>query len=155
MACHHHKICQKEALERAQQVCEDMGARFTEQRESVYKILWKSHKALTASEVMSEINNMQPPITYRALDFLKSAGLIHQIHSLNAYVGCSHRHVEGGHGILLICKGCRDVEEIHGEVPLNVILDKTKEKKFMADDVYMEVLGSCASCRSSIGPKET
>lgn len=147
MDCHQHQTCQHEALIRAKKVCEEMGARFTEQREHVYKILWQSHKALTAAEVMDKMNNDQPPITYRALDFLKSVGLIHHIHSLNAYVGCSHTHLESDHGILFICKNCHDVAETHDEESLKVILNKTKQKNFRADDVYVEVLGLCASCQ--------
>lgn len=144
---HTHQHCQSEALQVAQEICQQKGARFTAQRQRVFEILWQSHKAMTAAEVMAEMENKQPPITYRALDFLKEVGLIHHVASLNAFIGCVCAKDEGHIGQLLICTECKLVQELEPKEAMQS-LNKTAQKVgFQPRKTYVEMLGLCADCQ--------
>ena len=52
----------------------------------------------------------QPPVAYRALDFLVANGLAHKIERLNAFVACGHPSGECAPAFL-ICRGCEKVAE--------------------------------------------
>ena len=39
-----HQHCQEEAVEAAEQVCADLGAKFTDQRRKIFEIIWENHK---------------------------------------------------------------------------------------------------------------
>ncbi|MDO6806861.1 transcriptional repressor, partial [Wenyingzhuangia sp. 1_MG-2023] len=60
----------------------------------VLELIWQSHKPVGAYELLPALANdgfnSAPPTVYRALDFLLDLGLVHRLHSLNAYVGCNH-----------------------------------------------------------------
>ncbi|MDD9912217.1 MAG: transcriptional repressor [Alphaproteobacteria bacterium] len=141
-----HQDCQKEALKLAEQVCAALKVRFTEHRRRVFEIIWQNHKALTAADIMQEMENKQPPITYRALEFLKDVGLVHYIVSLNAYVGCLHPK-EGGHvGQMLICTKCRTVTELMPNSVLEGLDNEAHRVGFHPAQVHVEMLGLCDGC---------
>lgn len=145
--CANHRHCIETAKQTAVDVCAKMGARFTPQRENVFDIIWQSHKALTAAEIMAQMDNKKPPITYRALDFLKNAGLIHHITSLNAYVGCMHAHAGDHIGQMLICTNCQKVTELEPEKPIEGLLKQANQTGFKATQTHIEMLGLCADCQ--------
>jgi len=147
-ACQHNQ-CQHEALQAAEQLCAKLGARFTEHRRRVFEIIWQDHKALTAADIMAALDNRQPPITYRALEFLKDAGLIHHITSLNAYIGCLHPEESNHVGQMLICEQCKDVTELVSEKTLQQLSQATKEVGFSAVQTHIEVLGTCKQCANT------
>jgi Fur family zinc uptake transcriptional regulator len=148
MTCqhHHHDRCIQDALARAEQHCTQKGLRFTDLRRKVFSVLWNSHRAMTASDVMDVLGRDQPPLTYRALDFLKEQKLVHYVASLNAYVGCIHpstAHV----GQLFICSSCRDVLELECPVPLQRDINQNAlTHGFQVQKTVIEILGLCASC---------
>lgn len=144
-SCQHHK-CQKDALKSAEHICNQIGARFTEHRRCVFDIIWQSHKALTAADIMREMQNKQPPITYRALDFSKEAGLIHYIASLNAYVGCLHPKEDQHVAEMLICTQCRTVTELVPGRALQDLRDEASAINFHPAQMHIEVLGVCKEC---------
>lgn len=143
---HQHHKCQKSALQSAEQICAEMGARFTNHRRNVFEIIWQNHKALTAADIMEELGNKQPPITYRALEFLKEAGLIHYIASLNAYVGCMHPESHGHIGQMLICTKCRYVKELTPENAFEELIGEAEAAGFHPSQTSIEMLGVCKSC---------
>lgn len=143
--CKHH-LCKQNALAAAEQVCADLGARFTEHRRRVFDIIWQSHKALTAADIMQEMENRQPPITYRALEFLKDVGLIHHITSLNAYVGCLHPEDDDHVGQMLICTRCHTVTELTPNKALQDLTDEAQKTGFHPKQMHVEVLGICKAC---------
>jgi Fur family zinc uptake transcriptional regulator len=151
MTCqhHHHDRCIQDALAQAEQHCAQKSLRFTDLRRKVFTLLWSSHKAMTASDVMDVLGRNQPPLTYRALDFLKEQKLVHYVASLNAYVGCIHP--EKNHiGQLFICSSCRDVLEIDCATSLqNDMKDHARKNGFTVQHTLIEVLGLCASCSVS------
>ena len=82
----------------------------------------------------------KPPTVYRALDFLMTAGLVHKVEALNAFVGCSHAHDHGA-AELYICSGCGAVEERHGApLPTNA------PDGFFIQRSVVEHFGQCANC---------
>lgn len=143
--CQHHK-CQKSAMQSAEKVCTQMGARFTEHRRKVFEIVWQNHKALTAADIMETLGNNQPPITYRALDFLKEAGLVHHIASLNAYIGCAHTHTGEHIGQMLICTKCRNVTELTPDQALQELANEAEAVGFHHIQTNIEMLGTCKNC---------
>lgn len=143
--CHHHH-CQKDALKMAEHICADMGAKFEGHRKRIFQIIWENHKALTAAEIMDILGNKQPPITYRALDFLKEAGLIHHITSLNAYVGCHHPENSDHIGQMLICTSCRDVAELTPEGAIKTLQKEALAAGFIPSQTHVEMLGLCEKC---------
>lgn len=130
----------------AEKICSQMGARFTECRRRVFEIIWESHKAVTAATIMEELGNKQPPMTYRALDFLKNAGLIHHIVSLNAYVGCMHPQDHKHVAQMLICTSCKDIVELTPDDALQELLGKAEVEKFHPIQTNIEMLGTCEKC---------
>jgi hypothetical protein len=52
------------------------------------------HRALGAYAVLDQLREAgfgsQPPVAYRALDFLVAHGFAHKIERLNAFVACAH-----------------------------------------------------------------
>lgn len=148
MTCqnHHHSQCVKDAVAFAEAYCTKKGLRFTDLRRKVFQLLWSNHKALTASEVMDVLGRSQPPLTYRALDFLKEQKLIHYIASLNAYVGCTHP-AENHVSQLFVCETCHDVMETDAAPSLQSSLKTQAQKSgFAVDKTIIEVLGTCAAC---------
>jgi len=144
-----HSQCKKSALKEAEKVCEQLGARFTDQRRNVFEILWQNHKAMTAADIMQEMDNKQPPITYRALDFLKKSGLIHHVTSLNAYVGCIHAKDPNHVGQLLICTNCHEIAEIEPENAVSELINEAKSQGFTPSLTHIEMLGLCQDCNNT------
>ena len=143
--CHNHTACKTTALTKAETFCTENGLRLTETRRDVLAIIWQSHTALTAHDIMQKLGNSQPPITYRALQFLQENGLIHHIASLNAYIGCPHIG-EAHTGQLIICKRCRTVTEI--DIPLPTLMQAATRNGFAAEETHIEILGLCQACQS-------
>jgi len=146
MTCQQHQHCQKEALQSAEHICAGLGAKFDGHRRRIFDIIWESHRALTAAEIMEKLGNKQPPITYRALEFLKQAGLIHHITSLNAYVGCMHPKKSDHVGQLLICTSCHDVTELMPEGAIKMLQKEALATGFIPTQTHIEMLGVCEKC---------
>ena len=57
-------------------------------------MLLQEHRALGAYAILDRLRDAgfgsQPPVAYRALDFLVENGFVHKIERLNAFVACSH-----------------------------------------------------------------
>lgn len=141
-----HQRCQTEALSAAEALCIARGVRFTPHRRHVFDIIWQSHKAMTASDIMTKMENSQPPITYRALEFLKELGLIHYIASLNAYVGCLHPEDDQHVGHMLICVACKDVMELLPTKILKQLEKEALQAHFHPTQTHIEMLGTCQKC---------
>lgn len=149
MSCphHNHKHCLSSAIENAEALCQSRGLRFTAIRKQVFEIICSSHKALTAAEIMEKLGNNQPPVTYRALEFLSENSLIHRVASLNGYVGCNHLADDQHIGQLLICENCRDVTEIDAPQAARQLSRAAKDSGFAIVQTHIEVLGKCTHCQ--------
>jgi len=152
-SAHDHRACQASALAHARAVCAGRGLKLTDTRAAVLEILLESHAALGAYEVLRRLGAArgaapQPPIAYRALDFLVANGLAHRIERLNAFVACARpgaRHTAA----FMICTGCGAVAEIPGEAAARGLSASAAAAGFDIDRAVVEAEGSCPDCRDA------
>ncbi|MCP5163257.1 MAG: transcriptional repressor [Hahellaceae bacterium] len=149
---HDHDRCVVRAMQRAQSLCDAKGARLTPMRKRVLELIWQSHQALGAYDLIAALlqegSKAAPPTVYRALEFLQETGLIHRIASLNAYIGCSVH--KGPHmSCLMICKQCRNVQEkAHPELE-QLLLQPAVLGKFLPEQSVVEITGLCPACQKA------
>lgn len=147
---HDHHRCVATAMASAEALAQARGLRLTPVRRRTLEILLERHGAMGAYEVLQRLAEdgfgHQPPVAYRALDFLVDNGLAHRIQRLNAFAACDHPGVEH-HAAFLICRGCDGVAEIPAE-PLRVALEAgAAAAGFAVERATIEALGLCAQCR--------
>jgi Fur family zinc uptake transcriptional regulator len=134
----------KKALTDAETLCTDKGERLTPVRKRVLELVLAAERPVKAYDLLEALKpgpgTAKPPTVYRALDFLMAQGLVHKIEALNAYVGCTHAHDEGG-AELFICSDCGTVEERHG-----VPVDTNAPDGFQIDRSVIEHFGHCSKC---------
>jgi Fur family zinc uptake transcriptional regulator len=148
---HDHGRCAADALAHAEALCAKRAQRLTPIRRQVLELLLGSHKPLGAYEIIERAGdkNVRPaPITvYRALNFLRTQGLVHRIESHNAFVACVNNHANGDLVVFLICERCGEV----GEAPATMVAENLKTAAraagFTPKTPVIEIGGVCAHCR--------
>jgi len=146
---HDHQRCLGQALENAEQLCQQRGQRFTALRRRVFELVWCHHKPIGAYDVLEQLQQdgrAAPPTVYRALDFLLELGLIHRIASLNAFVGCSHPH-DTHEGQFLVCTACHSYAELNAEAINTAIAASACDSGFVAQRHTVEIMGLCPRCQ--------
>lgn len=154
-ARHDHARCQSTALAAARQVCAERGLRLTDIRERVLQILLESHEALGAYDILKRLTAEgaaapQPPIAYRALDFLVANGFAHRIEKLNAFVACAHPG-DAHAAAFMICRDCGSVAEIEGAAAARGLSRSAEAMGFDIASATVEAEGVCARCRDTAG----
>jgi Fur family zinc uptake transcriptional regulator len=151
---HDHKKCVSEALAMAEHLCVVRGVQLTPIRRQVLELIWDSHKAVKAYDLLDNIKPLQsaakPATIYRALDFLTEQGLIHRVESLNAFVGCKcsgHPHEL----LLLICKHCNEVEERPAPKVMKALAQEFYQAGFLPHSKAIEAQGICGKCSEFSG----
>jgi len=146
---HDHNRCREKALQTADRICDNRGVRLTPMRRQVLELIWESHKAIKAYDLLERITpkaGITKPVTvYRALNFLMEQGLIHKVESLNAFIGCSfsdHQHQQ----LLLTCSHCQEVEERPAEGVMEAIDRELEQASFTIYHKAIEIHGICAHC---------
>ena len=90
----------------------------------------------------------QPPVVYRALEFLIEHGFAHKIECLNAYLACDCPGADHG-AKFLICTCCNRVAEFDDRT-IAAALDKVAEGSgFAIGRATLEVEGLCPDCTAS------
>lgn len=121
--------------------------RMTAPRQAVFDAIQAAGGPVGAYDLIKAIKPApKPPTVYRALEFLESAGMIHRIESLNAYVTCrgEHRCCSQQHSALFtVCDSCGGVEEIHHD---HILPSDLSVKGFTAMRIVTEIHGLCANC---------
>ena len=149
-ARHDHSHCASDALTRAQAVTAASGARLTPVRRRVLEILLEAHKALGAYDVLARLAaegfGNQPPVAYRALEFLVDQGLAHRIQRLNAFAACAHPG-ESHAPAFLICRACHTVAEADAATARAALEDAAAATGFAVERSTIEALGLCPACR--------
>jgi len=148
-ATHDHTACVSDALAAADLHCKDNGLRFTPVRRRVLEILLEEHRALGAYTVLEQLNldgfGSQPPVAYRALDFLVSNGLAHKIERLNAFIACAHP----GHDhapAFMICRLCDSVAEMASSTARGRLDEAAEATGFRIERTLVEAEGVCPAC---------
>lgn len=126
------------------------GVRLTPVRRRVLEILLEAHRALGAYEVLQRLAaegfGNQPPVAYRALEFLVENGLAHRIRRLNAFMACRHPG-EDHSPAFLICRVCDAVAEAPA-APVRAALDRAAAGMgFTIERSNVEALGLCPTCQ--------
>ncbi|MRX51024.1 transcriptional repressor [Paracoccus sp. S-4012] len=141
---------QTRALMDAEAHCRARGLQLTPIRRRVLEILLEEGRALGAYEILDRLRaegqKSQPPVAYRALDFLMRHGFVHRVETLNAFVACSH----GGTGhapAFLICRTCRRVIETPTETRGGTLEQAAAGAGFSIESAVREAEGLCADCR--------
>lgn len=145
---HDHASCQKQALAQAEEVC---GGRLTAIRRRVLEFLLESHVALGAYDVLERLredgHRAQPPVAYRALDFLVAQGLAHRIERLNAFIAC-HRPADCKAPAFLICRACNRVAETVNTPKRGALARDARALGFEIEETVIEAQGLCPACQT-------
>lgn len=151
-AGHDHGHCVSQAIATAERLCAGRGAKLTPIRRKVLELVWESHRAVKAYDLLDRIKPFEaaakPATVYRALEFLQEQGLVHRVESLNAFVGCN---CSGSQHelLLLICKGCQDVEERPAPAVMAALAEEIAQAGFTVHRKAIEVHGLCAHCAAA------
>ena len=146
---HDHQACRAQALAAVEAACAARRLRMTPARACVLEALLGAHRAMTAYELLDRLREAglgsQPPVVYRALDFLLANGFAHRIERLSAFVACTHG--EGAHeAVFLVCRACRQVAEASLPALARNLEAEASEHAFRVERVAIEVEGLCARC---------
>ncbi|MDE3078524.1 MAG: transcriptional repressor [Paracoccaceae bacterium] len=149
---HDHDRCADEVLSRAEAVSVGRGLRLTPVRRRTLEILLESHRAMGAYDVLDRLAaegfGKQPPVAYRALDFLVEQGFAHRINRLNAFTACVHPG-EDHAAAFLICRECSAVAEAPA-ARVRAALDACgAEIGFTVERATVEALGLCPACKGA------
>jgi Fur family zinc uptake transcriptional regulator len=151
-AAHDHAHCAHDALERAEALTLASGARMTQVRRRVLEILLEEHKALGAYDVLARLAKEgfgnQPPVAYRALEFLVEQGLAHRIQRLNAFTACTHPGQDHAPAFL-ICRLCHMVAEAEASAARTALDAEAARAGFQIERSTIEALGLCPNCRGT------
>ena len=148
-APHDHDACARDTLHAALARASDAGARLTPVRRRTLEILLESHRAMGAYEVLDRLAadgfGKQPPVAYRALDFLVEHGLAHRVRRLNAFTACLSPG-EDHAPAFLICRNCNRVAETHAPALRRALTEDAADQGFAVERVTIEALGLCPDC---------
>jgi Fur family zinc uptake transcriptional regulator len=146
---HNHDSCTHDVLEHAENMVRREGLRLTPVRRRTLEILVSEHRAMGAYEVLDRLVadgfGNQPPVAYRALEFLVEHGLAHRINRLNAFAACMHPG-EAHSPLFLICQSCEAVAEAPADAVRTAVEDAARGHDFAVERVNIEVLGTCPTC---------
>ena len=147
--CHDHTSCIREALAAVDGYCTRNKLQFTPVRRRVLEILLEQHSAMGAYDILDTLRaeglGSQPPVAYRALEFLVGHGFAHKIERLNAFIACMHPG-EDHTPAFLICRGCDAVAEAHAEPSRGMLGRAATETGFIVEQAVVEALGLCPNC---------
>ncbi len=146
---HDHDACSGAVLEHALTRLEAEGARLTPVRRRTLEILLESHRAMGAYDVLQRLSaegfGSQPPVAYRALEFLVNHGLVHRVQRLNAYAACLSPQKDHS-PVFLICRGCDKVAETGSSDLRAAIGGLATSNRFTVERTTVEILGLCSQC---------
>ncbi len=159
---HDHDHCVATALAAAEEVCAKRGLKLTPLRRRVLELVWAGHGPVGAYDLLQALAEgdaraVQPPTVYRALEFLREAGLVHRIDALNAFIGCdrpSAAHGAPHGGQVLVCRSCQSVVEVDDQGIAHALTERAAALGFLPDAGPLEIKGLCPACRPQpLGPK--
>lgn len=149
---HDHAHCASQALQHATQATEQRGLRMTPVRQRVLEILLEEHRALGAYDVLERLAaegyGKQPPVAYRALEFLVENGFAHRIRRLNAFTACTHPGKEHS-PTFFICESCETVAEAPGDEIRTAMDAAARALDFGIERTSIEAAGICPACKKA------
>lgn len=152
---HDHRTCIASGVAQAERQCQAAGLQLTPARRRTLEILLSEHRAMGAYEILDQLRQeglgSQPPVVYRALDFLVAHGFAHRIEKLNAFVACAHSGTTHAPAFL-ICNTCHHVAEADAEALQEAIDGAATKAGFAVQSAVLEMTGTCRHCAES--PKQ-
>ena len=149
---HDHQACTTEAIKTAENHCIEHKLKFTPIRRKVLEILLEENRAIGAYAILEKLRldgfSSQPPVAYRALDFLVEHGFAHKIERLNAFVACSHPGATH-RPAFMICRQCDAVAETESEASDSELSKIAKSSGFKIEQTVIEAEGVCHICTGS------
>ena len=153
---HDHHRCVETGLAAAEAHCAAEGLRFTPVRRAALEILLDEHRAMGAYELLDRLHaagfGAQPPVAYRALDFLVANGFVHKIERLNAFIACAHPGTNHSPAFL-ICRLCEAVAEARSAPARGSLGDAARATGFRIERTVVEALGVCPACAENADRK--
>lgn len=148
-AAHDHAACVSDTLSVAEARCAREGLRLTPVRRKVLEILVQEHRALGAYAILDLLRDAgfgsQPPVAYRALEFLTAHGFAHKIERQNAFVACAHP--DAAHSpAFMICRKCDHVAEATASPVKGTLGDAARAAGFQIEKTVVEAEGLCPAC---------
>lgn len=147
---HDHDACAGDTLARAEQAVAKQGGRMTPVRRRTLEILLEGHRAMGAYDVLHRLAadgfGHQPPVAYRALEFLVEHGLAHRVRRLNAFTACMHPG-DAHQAIFLICRQCDSVAETRAEAVHDALTSASIGLGFAVERASIEASGLCPKCQ--------
>ena len=149
---HDHAACISDAMRAVEDTCVQNRLQLTPIRRRVLEILLAEHRALGAYDILqvlaAEGQPAQPPVAYRALDFLVRHGFVHRIERLNAFTACT-KPADDHVPAFLICRACKIVAESTTELSQGRLGQAARDSDFTIERVVVEAEGLCPRCRNS------
>lgn len=147
-SAHDHSYCVNDAMSAAEAYCAENKLKFTPVRRRVFEILLSEHRAMGAYEILEilakEGHGSQPPVVYRALDFLGKQGFVHKIERLNAFIACGHMGTDHTPAFM-ICQTCNKVVEMENRPGIGM-REAANEIGFQIEAMVVEAVGVCPTC---------
>ncbi|HCH99423.1 MAG: Fur family transcriptional regulator [Geminicoccus sp.] len=147
---HDHQHCVSDVMAATEATCAAQGLQLTATRRRVLEILLEEHRPLGAYGILERLREFghpsQPPVAYRALEFLTTHGFAHKIASLNAYVACANP-AGCERPAFLICTNCEKVAETAAVTSAAPgVADAARSIGFAIKQEVVEAQGQCSSC---------
>jgi Fur family zinc uptake transcriptional regulator len=146
---HDHEGCRADALGAARQICRERRLRLTPVRGRVLDLLWQAHRPLRAYDILEILGRegfgSQPPVVYRALDFLLEQGFAHKIERLNAFIACAHPGASHAPAFM-ICRLCQSVAEAQSTPTRGALGEAARAAGFQIEQTVVEAEGICPNC---------
>ena len=137
------------SIQEAEHYCQENGLNFTPVRRKVLEILLQKNTAIGAYEILDLLREAgfknQPPVAYRALDFLVQNGFAHKIEQLNSFIGCMHPGKDHSPAFM-ICRNCDSVSEEEALTRNFSVSQIALKAGFTVEKAVIEAQGLCHSC---------
>ena len=137
------------SIKEAEHYCQENGLNFTPVRRKVLEILLQKNTAIGAYEILDLLREAgfknQPPVAYRALEFLVQNGFAHKIEQLNSFIGCTHPGKDHSPAFM-ICRNCDSVSEEEALTRNFSVSQIASKAGFTVEKAVIEARGLCHSC---------
>ena len=139
----------EKSIQEAEHYCQEHGLNFTPVRRKVLEILLQKNTAIGAYEILDLLREAgfknQPPVAYRALEFLVQNGFAHKIEQLNSFISCMHPGKDHSPAFM-ICRNCDSVSEEEALTRNFSVSQIASKAGFTVEKAVIEARGLCHSC---------
>ena len=119
----------------------------TKQRQAILQVIRESEQHLTANEVFEDARRLLPGISfatvYNSLRYLKTAGLIGEVHLGTNIARYDRKVTRHDHAI---CTSCGKLVDIELLLPLQLVEEAAEISKFKAGSIELILHGLCPEC---------